>query len=119
MHNKNHEGWDILLALPKGHLVKLGARPTRDLNAERVAIQLHPGETYHCLNERCNLLSQEYISESQESIHSCPCIKLLEKFVTELMCSSTYALYLLNFESRLICHSEDHDTSDYSIPLPF
>jgi hypothetical protein len=118
MHNKDREGWDILIDLLKGRMVKLGARRTRNLDAERVAIKLLPGETYHCLYEKCNMLSREYISQSQ-SINLCPRIKLLQKFITELMRSPISIPYLLDFENKLISHLENNDISDYTVPLPF
>lgn len=73
-NNSNLEGWDI---------VQLGARPNCDLDAKIVAIQLLPGETYHVLYERCNKLSQEYVSQCQH-LRLCPRIKLLQKFLMNL-----------------------------------
>ena len=118
LHNKKLDGWQLLLALLKGRLVKLGARPSRDLDAERVAISLKPGETYHTLYEKCNMLSQEYESQSQH-IHQCPRIKLLEKFIFELMRSPIYIPYIMDYEMKLITHLEEHGNTDYTVPLPF
>ena len=118
LHNKKLDGWQLLLVLLKGRLVKLGARPSRDLDAERVAINLKPGETYHTLYEKCNMLSQEYESQSQH-IHQCPRIKLLEKFIFELMRSPIYIPYIMDYEMKLITHLEEHGNTDYTVSLPF
>ena len=117
-NNSNLEGWDMLLALRQGSLVQLGARPNCDLDAKIVAIQLLPGETYHVLYERCNKLSQEYVSQCQH-LRLCPRIKLLQKFLNKLMRSSIYIQYLLDYETKLIEHIENFGENDYSVPLPF
>ena len=77
-----------------------------------------PNETYHELYERCNQLPQEYISQCHH-MYLCPCIKLLQKFLTELIHSSIYIQYLLDYETKLIEHIENYGDSDYSVPLPF
>jgi hypothetical protein len=117
-NNTNLNGWKLLTVLLKVRLVMLGAKPKSDLDYERVSMQLIPGETYHELYECCNHLSQEYISQCQH-IYLCPRIKLLQKFISDLMRSSIYIPYLLNYEMKLIEHIEEYGDSDYSVPLPF
>ncbi len=116
---KNYDGWSLFEELIKERLVSCGATPDRDLFSELLLVQFQQGESLQNFYRRLQDMESEFEIMLQSQEQFVPRIKLLLRFVTELMRSPEYRSYLIDYHKDLLRYEKNYGNLIVSHPVPF
>ena len=96
------DGWTLLETLFRRRLVNCGALPDTDLDSLRVTLIFQPAETIHSFFQRTQEIETEYIMQMTRHEHLIPRVKIIRRFVSELMRAVEYQPYITDFHKILL-----------------
>ncbi len=116
---KNCDGWTLFEELIKERLVSCGARPDRDLFGELLLVQLQQGESLQNFFRRLQDMQSEFEIMLQDQDQFIPRLRILLRFVTELMRCTEYRSYLISYHKDLLRYEKQYGDLITTAPLPY